>query len=83
MLATHAISCPLCLWTMNGTGTDAPKFLLVRLSAHFSVLHPGHGFPPDPRLGRSPVIASSGVAVAAQGGHRGRDRPIANAKTLN
>jgi hypothetical protein len=83
MSVTHAISCPLCLWTMNGTGADAQKLLLVRLSAHFAVLHPGHDFPPDPRLGRSPVIASSGLAVTAQHVMHGRHRPPANAKSFH
>jgi hypothetical protein len=68
---------------MSGTGTDAPKFLLVRLSAHFSVLHPGHGFPADPRLGESPVIAMSGMGGAAERVLRGRHRPPAAVKALN
>jgi hypothetical protein len=62
----HAIACPLCLWTMSGTGGDAPKLLLVRLSAHFAVLHPDQDFPPDPLLGRSAVVASSGLAVGTR-----------------
>jgi len=77
--AAHAISCPLCFWTMSGTGADAPKLLFVRLSAHFAVLHPSHDFPPDPRFARSPLIAASDLLAAEQVARRpapGRAGPL-------